>query len=125
PLDPFAAVSVSLVFWLTLVVAAFAAYLERQDHVGRIEERNLFHVAPLFLVALLAWVDGRVPRRWLLSGAAAAIAGLLPLVIPYGRFVNLSALSDTFFFIPLWRLVFDGTFALGTLKLFLTLCALG
>ena len=77
PLGVFAAVSISLVFWLTLVAAAFAAYLEQIDHVGRIEERYLFYVAPLFFVALLAWAGGRLPRKWLVTAAAAAVAGLL------------------------------------------------
>jgi hypothetical protein len=124
-LTAFAAVSLSLVFWLMLVVAAFAAHLEQQNGVGRIEERNLFYLAPLLLVALLAWAAGQVPRRWPVLGAAAVVAGVLPVVIPYTRFVNLGALSDTFAFIALWRLVFTGVLALGTLKLFVTACALG
>ena len=124
PLLAFAAVSLSLVFWLTIVVAAFIAHLAEQDGVGRIEERYLFYLAPLLLIALLVWVDGHLPRRWPVWAGAALVAGLLPVVIPYTKLVNLGALSDTFVFIPLWRLVFYGTLGFGTLKLFVTVCAL-
>src|SRR5438445_705603 len=82
------------------------------------------YLAPLLLIALLAWADGQIPKRWLVAGAAALAAGLLPVVIPYTSYVNLGALSDTFVFIALWRLVFTGFLALGTVKLFVTVCAL-
>ena len=54
----FAAVALPTIFWLTLVVAAFAS---RRD-VQRIEERNLFYVMPFFLIALVAWVARGAPR---------------------------------------------------------------
>ena len=42
--------------WTLLVVAAFASRF-----AGAIQERNMFYVAPLFLIALLAWVDRGAP----------------------------------------------------------------
>ena len=65
PADPrdrvFVAAAVSLSFWLVLEVAAFAS-----EQSLRVEERNMFYVAPLFLIALLLWIE---------RGCAAAAAG--------------------------------------------------
>ena len=57
----FVAAAVALSFWLVLEVAIFAS-----EQTFRIEERNMFYVAPLFLIALLVWIE---------RGAAAAAAG--------------------------------------------------
>ncbi len=104
----FSTIAVSLLFWFTLTVSAFSAHLETLDGVGRIEERNLFFVAPLLLIALVVWFDRGLPRGRLLAPAAAVAAAALPAVLPLTRFVNLSALSDTLAFIPLARLVIAG-----------------
>ena len=45
--------------WLWLEVSAFASI----PTVQRIEERNLFYVAPFFLIALLLWIRLGAPRR--------------------------------------------------------------
>ena len=54
----FVAASLSVSFWLVLEVAAFAS-----EQSFRVEERNMFYVAPLFLIALLVWIDRGLPRR--------------------------------------------------------------
>ena len=54
----FTAVALPTIFWLTLVVAAFASKAD----VQRIEERNLFYVMPFFLIAVVAWVARGAPR---------------------------------------------------------------
>jgi Dolichyl-phosphate-mannose-protein mannosyltransferase len=95
----FAAASLPLVFWLVVEVAAFAS----QASVDKIEERNMFYVAPLFFVALLGLAgEDVVPRRRRPLLAAAAIAALLPVFIPFGRFVTTSAIADTFALLPWW-----------------------
>ena len=58
PLAPFLAAAIALTVSVLLVVAAFASRVR-----DRIQERNTFVVAPLFLIALLVWVE---------RGAAAA-----------------------------------------------------
>jgi hypothetical protein len=93
----FAAASLPLVAYLVLLVAAFAS----QPSVARIEERNMFYVAPLALIALLALVDGIQPRRAVLL-AAGAVAAVLPVFIPYPRLITTSAVSDTFALLPWW-----------------------
>ena len=92
------AVTVALVFWVTLVVAAFAS----QFAANRIQERNMFFVAPLLLVVLLVWARSGAPRPLVATVVAVTIAGLLPLVFPYGRFIETGAISDTLALLPIW-----------------------
>jgi Dolichyl-phosphate-mannose-protein mannosyltransferase len=88
---------VALSFWLVLVVAAFASAF-----AFRIQERNTFVVAPLFLILLLAWVERGAPRpRWLTLGTAVGCA-LLVLAIPFERFIGTPAISDTLMLLPWW-----------------------
>src|SRR5581483_6307536 len=94
----FGVASLAIVFWVVLEVAAFAS----QESL-RIEERNMFYVAPLALVALLALAEEDVvTRRRLPLVAAAATAAVLPVFIPFPRFITTSAISDTFALLPWW-----------------------
>jgi hypothetical protein len=77
-LRAFVAASVSLVLWMSAAVAAFASSPLGQ----RIEERNLFHVAPLFLVAVVVWVGLRLPRPWLPASAAFGLSVALAALVP-------------------------------------------
>ncbi|MEZ5102651.1 MAG: glycosyltransferase family 39 protein [Thermoleophilia bacterium] len=94
----YVAAAVPLVFWLTLVVAAFALYTGNE----RIEERNLFYVGALFLVALVWWLGAGLPRPRVGFGVGLLLAVALPGVLPYASFINVSAVSDTFGLLPLW-----------------------
>jgi 4-amino-4-deoxy-L-arabinose transferase-like glycosyltransferase len=123
PLRLFGVLAVSIVIWVTLFVAATVSYLARSAP-GRIEERNLFHLAPLFLIALVVWVARRLPRAWPAAAVAALLAGGLPGVIPYNELAILSALSDTLVMIPLWNLVFFGHIQSGSLPILVTVCSL-
>jgi Dolichyl-phosphate-mannose-protein mannosyltransferase len=89
----FAAATLPVFVFLTIEVAAFAS----QASVDKIEERNLFYVAPFGLIALLALPR---PRRAML--AAAAVAGVLPVFVDYPRFIKPSAVADTFALLPWW-----------------------
>jgi hypothetical protein len=95
----FAAASLALWVWLLAEVAAFAS----ASFVNRIEERNTFYLAPLALTALVGMaVDGVVTRSRRVIIAAAIVAGVLPVFIPYARFINTSIVSDTFALMPWW-----------------------
>ena len=59
PQRAFMAGTGTLALWLWLEVSAFASI----PTVQRIEERNLFYVAPFFLIALLLWARLGAPRR--------------------------------------------------------------
>jgi hypothetical protein len=91
-----------------LLVAEVAVFASRQS--GRIEERNDFYVAPFAVVALfgLASRDAVVPVARRTRVIAAVIAGALPLAVPFARFVNTSAVSDTLGLLPWWWLQDQG-----------------
>ncbi len=103
PLQVMLAATVSLVGWFSVVVAVFASRFS-----DRIQERNLFVVAPLLVICLLAWVERGASRPRLPTTVAAASAALLVLAIPFERFVNTSAQSDTLMLLP-WYSVQDWT----------------
>lgn len=96
----FVAVAVALSAWFVVQVAAFSS-----RWALRLEERNLFHVMPLFLVALVVWIERGLPRPRVPTAIAAAVAAALPLLIPFERFLgpgNVSATSDTFALLLWW-----------------------
>ena len=115
---PFAAL---LVFWLAprsldhagrafvaasapvtvLLVVEVAAFASRQSF--RIEERNMFYVAPFALTALVSLGTLRSTRRWVFV-VAALIAALLPALFPFDRFIDTPAVSDTLALLPWWWL---------------------
>ncbi len=99
PLQAFLAATVSITAAFVPVVAAFASVFSQ-----RIEERNMFYVAPLLLIALLAWVERGAPRPRVLAACAAAASGLVVLLVPFDRFLTTSAISDTLMLLPFWSL---------------------
>jgi hypothetical protein len=98
-LHPFLAATAAISVFLLLEVSAFASL----PSVARIEERNLFYLVPLALIALLVWIDHGLPRPALPAGVAAVVAAALPGVIPYERLVGVPSQSDTLMLLPLWR----------------------
>ena len=97
----FVIAAVSLSAWLLLEVAAFASRLPVPP---RVEERNLFYVAPLFLIALLVWIERGMPRPLRAAAVCAAVAAALPGVLPYERLIDTPAESDTLALLPFWWL---------------------
>lgn len=98
-LQAFLAATLALTLCILPVVAAFASVFSQ-----RIEERNMFYVAPLYLVALLAWVERGAPRPRAIAVVAASACALAVLAIPFDRFLTTSAISDTLMLLPLWSL---------------------
>jgi glycosyltransferase involved in cell wall biosynthesis len=98
-LRAFTAASASLAAWLVVEVAVFAS-----QYSHRIEERNLFYLAPLFLIALLAWIERGQPRPPRAAVVAAGLAAVLPGAIPFLGLLNITAESDTLGFQPWWFL---------------------
>ena len=99
PLRVFAAASASLVAWLVLVVGVFASHYSL-----RIEERNLFYVTPLLLIALFAWIERGQPRPPRATVVGALVAVALAGALPFASLLNESAESDSPFLQPWWYL---------------------
>jgi hypothetical protein len=99
PLQALLAATVALTACLVPVVAAFASVFS-----DRVEERNLFYLAPLFVIALLAWVDQGAPRPRVAAPVAAGVSALLVLGIPFDRLLTTSAITDTLMLLPFWSL---------------------
>jgi hypothetical protein len=93
----FVAAALSLTGWTVVQVAVFAS-----RHSLRIEERNLFYVFPLLLIALLVWIERGAPRPRVPTALALAVAVVLPAFVPYERLVGVPAVSDTFALLVLW-----------------------
>jgi hypothetical protein len=93
------AVGVSTLLSFLVVVAAFAT----TPTVTRILERNLFHVVPIFFLALTAWIAAGAPRPWWALAPAALFAGSLTLALPINSFLNSTAVHSTPSLLPLWR----------------------
>jgi hypothetical protein len=110
-LRPFLAATAALAVCFLLEVSAFASL----PSVARIEERNLFYLAPLLLIALLVWIDEGLPRPPLAAGVAAVLAAALPGLIPYERLIGVPSQSDTLMLLPLWRVHERWSVALGDL----------
>jgi hypothetical protein len=111
PERAFLAGAVALSFWLVLEVAGFAS-----EQSLRVEERNMFYVAPLFLIALLLWVERGSPRPRLAAAVSAAAAVALPTALPYTKLIGLPAVSDTTALLPLWSLSSSTGIEIGDLR---------
>ncbi len=105
--------------WLWLEVSAFASI----PTVQRIEERNLFYVAPFFLIALLLWARLGAPRRLPFAAVVALGSGALVAAIPFVRFIGITATSDTFALLPWWKLQ-EHVITLHQVRPLATACAL-
>jgi len=94
------AVTLAFSAGLVVEVGLFAS-----RYVGRLAERHLLGLAPLFFLGLCLWLDRGAPRPRLASalvglGAAATVLLFLPL----GRLVHKAALPDAFSLVPVWQI---------------------
>jgi hypothetical protein len=92
------AATLALVTTSTLVVGAFASRFASD----RVQDRYLFFLAPLVLVALLGWIAIGVPRPRVPLVVGSVVAVGLVVAFPYTRFIGEPAKSDSFGLIPLW-----------------------
>jgi hypothetical protein len=100
PVQAFVAAAVAVSTWLVLEVAAFASI----PTVERVEERNMFYVAPLFFVALVAWIELGAPRPRRVAVPVAVLAAALIGVLPYTKLIGVQVQSDTLELLPWWWL---------------------
>jgi hypothetical protein len=95
----FAGLGVATVVWFIVVVAAFAT----TPTVERVLERNLFHVEPLFFIALVAWLAQGAPRPWWALAPAVLLSGTLTLALPLNDLINPTLIHSTPGLLPIWR----------------------
>jgi len=106
--------------WLLLEVAAYSTL----PGIARVEERNTFYLAPLFLIALLLWVQLGAPRPRLIALGSAIGAAMLVATLPFPRLIRPEITSDTLALVPWWRLQEQGL-GLHDVRFVAALCALG
>ena len=87
---------------MVLVVVEVGIYASRFSL--RIEERNMFCVAPLLFLAFSLWLSRRLPRPLVLTAIAALAPPALLLTLDLKSLLQIGILSDTFGLIPLLRL---------------------
>ena len=106
----FAAVAVSMTAWLLLVAATFVSGVGSLDahSTARISDRYTFYALPLLIVALAAYAAGRLPTRARVTVAAAAVAGALPLALPFTSLIRNDIIPDSFGLL-MWSRI-DGKF---------------
>ena len=95
----FVAVAAAGVFWTVVEAGVFASVQQ-----FRIEERYMFNVVPVLLLALVVWLDRGLPRPPGLAAAAALLPVALFLTLPYATFFTIALDNSTFGLIPLERL---------------------
>jgi len=98
-LDAYLAATISASFWLLLLVATFAS-----KFAGRIQERNLFYLVPLVLIAMLVWIERGAPRPARATAAVCIVVAALPGTLPFSRLIDFPAISETLMLLPLWDL---------------------
>jgi hypothetical protein len=95
----FLATTAASLLWIVPQVAAFASRFSL-----RVEERNMFALSPLLLLALVVWLGRGMPRPFGLTIVALVVPAALFATLPLETLFNISLLSDTLGFIPLFRL---------------------
>jgi hypothetical protein len=115
----FASVAVSAAFWVVLEVAFDAAAFDAAKNLAHrrtgfvdlptFHERYPIYLVPLFLVSLFAALDLRPPPRPLV--VSAAVAALLPALIPFGTVINGLNPVHSFSFVLFGRTVAGRTVA--------------
>jgi Dolichyl-phosphate-mannose-protein mannosyltransferase len=109
----FLAVALSAVVWLVLTVGTYASHFAE-----RIEERNMFHVAPILFCCFVLWLGRGLPRPRVLTPIAALLPALLLLFLPLERLFRPEARTDSYSLFSLLRLS-EFLDSVGTTKLLL------
>jgi hypothetical protein len=105
----FLAVTVSALLWLGIQTGIFASRF-----ADRVEERLMYYVVPLLLLALVLWLWRLPAQRKAVKIIAFAGPGALLLTLPLGRLLTPAIFSDTFGLIPFAAL--RGSLSLGAVR---------
>lgn len=96
------AITLAAVPLVCIQVGAFASRFS-----FRIEERNMFFLEPLLLLAFVVWLGRGAPRPQGLTTVAAIVPVGLLVILPLETLFGVQLTSDTFGLIPLYRLSTD------------------
>jgi len=110
-LRAFAAAAFGSCLWLLVEIGAFAS----SPYSHRIQDRPLFYVIPVFLVALVVWATSDVGRAWPIAGSAALVAAALPGTAPVAGFFGANTINDAFGLLDVWVLRDKVTSVEGTM----------
>ena len=111
PLRAFGAAAFGSCLWLLVEIGAFAS----SPYSHRIQDRPLFYIVPIFLVALMVWAFSDVGRAWPLAGFAALVAAALPGTAPVPSFFGANTINDAFGLLSVWVLRDKVTSVSGTM----------
>lgn len=90
---------VAVTIGTTLTIVPFVA-VYASGFTGRLAERNLFFLAPLFFLAFVTWLCRGAPRPDVLLGLTAAVLLALVVATPWNRLVVPAAEPDAFTLVP-------------------------
>jgi hypothetical protein len=82
------------------------AFVSGQPWLERVQGRNTFYVAPLLLVAFVAWLSGGLPRPRAAALAAAVAAAALPPLLLLGGVLDRSVVAEAPPLVP-WLMIRD------------------
>jgi len=105
----FLAVTISSVFWLVIQTGVFASRF-----ADRVEERLMFYVVPLLLLAFVRWLWRQPPQPVLVKAVVFAVPAAFALALPLKRLLTPAIFSDTFGLIPFAELL--GTFSVNGVR---------
>jgi hypothetical protein len=111
----FLAVAASAVAWLVITVGTYASHFAE-----RVEERNMFHVAPILFCALVLWLGRGLPRPRVLTAVAALLPALLLVLLPLEKLLRPEAWTDSYSLFGLLR-VSEFVDSIGTTKVLLVI----
>lgn len=109
----FLAAAAASVIWIVITVGAYASHFAE-----RVEERNMFHLAPILFCAFVLWLARGLPRPRVLTAVAAFLPALLLIALPLHKLLLPSARTDSYSLIPLIR-VSNFVDSVGTTKVLL------
>ena len=95
----FVCVTASALLWIVPLAGFYAS-----RYTQRIEERNMFYLEPLLLLAFVAWVARGARRPTRTTAVAVAIPVALLATIPFERLISANAVWESFALLPLMRL---------------------
>ena len=85
--------------WLVVEVGVFAS-----EYVGRLAERDLIGLAPLYFLGFAVWLARGAPRGYWPASIACLLVAVPLVVLPLGTLVTAQALPDAPSLVPLYNL---------------------